>query len=197
MTSNNNRILYIDYLKVLGLFLIILAHVCNNPYIFQIRNFDVPLMVMISGVLSIESYRKSISKNNSIIKYYWKRIERLCIPTWIFLTIFFILSYVATMLTGKNFYTFGTVVRSYLLIDGIGYVWVIRVYLLCALITPIIVYLNNKISNSIIKVCILAVIYILYELMIYFNFNKYNFFLEYIIAYIIPYRNNIYFRYDI
>lgn len=57
-----NRLIFIDYLKLLGLMCIILAHVCTNPIIMQLRSFDVPLMVMISGFLAIGSYKRSVEK---------------------------------------------------------------------------------------------------------------------------------------
>ena len=46
---------YIDFLKLLGLFCIILAHVNPPAIIMQIRNFDVPLMVILSGFLASKS----------------------------------------------------------------------------------------------------------------------------------------------
>ena len=48
---NRKRYIYIDYLKVLGLLLVILAHVnCPSP-LMQVRSFDVPLLVFVSGIL--------------------------------------------------------------------------------------------------------------------------------------------------
>ncbi len=181
-----SRIIYIDYLKLIGLLSIILAHVCNNPYIMQIRNFDVPLMVIVSGFLACGSYKRSMKKDKSLIKYYWKRITRLLIPTWIFLTFYFLIMKIAYINRGYP-YDSNRILRSYLLIDGIGYVWVIRVYLMCSLITPLIFYLNNKIKSNNIKLLILTTIYVLYELFVYFNINKLNPVFSYIIAYIIPY----------
>ena len=181
-----NKIIYIDYLRGLGILLIILAHVCKNPYIMQLRNFDVPLMVVISGYLAIESYKKFMNKDRSILKYYWKRTVRLLIPTWIFLTVFFLIIKIAFI--NKTYpYDTSQILRSFLLIDGIGYVWVIRVYLMCAYITPLILYFNEKIKNDRLKLLIGITIYIIYELFVYFKINKLNPLFEFIIAYIIPY----------
>ena len=150
------KLIYIDYLKLIGLLFIILAHVCNNPYIMQLRNFDVPLMVIISGFLACGSYKRSMEKDKSILKYYWKRITRLLIPTWLFLTFYFILMKMV-YINEVYPYDFSKILRSYLLIDGIGYVWVIRVYLMCSFITPLILYLNDKIKNNKIKFMTLIV----------------------------------------
>ena len=142
-----DRIIFIDYLKIIGLFCIILAHVCTNQYILQIRNFDVPLMVVISGFLAIDSYKRSIENDQSIFNYYWKRISRLLIPTWMFLSLYFLLVFLLVFITKGNYpYSFSTILRSFLLLDGIGYVWIIRVYLICALLTPLFFYFNNKIK---------------------------------------------------
>ena len=48
---------YIDFLKTLGLFCIILAHVNAPGFVMQLRNFDVPLMVILSGMLAATSNR--------------------------------------------------------------------------------------------------------------------------------------------
>ena len=184
----HERIVFIDYLKILGLLCIILAHVCKNPLILQLRNFDVPLMVIISGFLAIDSYKRSIQNDNSLLSYYWKRIKRLLFPTWIFLTIYFILSYVFITSSGANYpYNYMTVLSSFLLLNGIGYVWIIRVYLICAFLTPVIYYFNDKIKSNYIKLAILLIIYVLYELFVFLGYNDLNVIFKYIVAYIIPY----------
>ena len=56
--SNNNRIAYVDFLKIIGLSCIILAHVNPPAWIMMLRSFDVPLMVIISSILAELSYSK-------------------------------------------------------------------------------------------------------------------------------------------
>lgn len=181
-----NRLIFIDYLKLLGLMCIILAHVCTNPIIMQLRSFDVPLMVMISGFLAIGSYKRSVEKKHSLFSYYWKRIKRLVFPTWIFLIIYFIFVYIISI---GNTYPFDLIkiIRSFLLLDGIGYVWIIRVYLLVSFLTPIIFYVNNMIKSDLYKLILLILIYIFYELFVFLGINELNSFFNYVIAYIIPY----------
>lgn len=132
---------YIDILKVIGLAFIILAHVdFKNPMIMQTRSFDVPLMCILSGVLAVGSY----DKEKSIVRYIIKRINRLVIPTWIFLTVYFFVYFFAVKVFNGDFYPIKAVIGSYLLTDGIGYVWIIRVYLICAIITPFIMKALSK-----------------------------------------------------
>ena len=46
----------IDILRTTGLAMIILAHVYPPPLLFHLRNFDVPLMVLLSGMSFVLSY---------------------------------------------------------------------------------------------------------------------------------------------
>ena len=117
-----------DYLKVIALLCIVLAHVNPPAFIFQIRNFDVPLMIIISVWLSMRAIKRD---NFNYKSYVLKRTKRLIIPTWIFLTIYFGLKILLDAPLSIR-----EVIGSYLLIDGIGYVWVIRIYIYIALLTP-------------------------------------------------------------
>lgn len=84
-----SRMFSLDLLRVLGLLCIILAHVSPPNIIFQIRNFDVPFMVMISGILfNLTNIEKDDKVN--IMEYVKKRFVRLVIPVWIFLSILFL-----------------------------------------------------------------------------------------------------------
>ncbi len=51
----------IDILRVCGLLLIMLAHVNPPNLIFQIRTFDVPMMVFVSGVSYFLSKKADVS----------------------------------------------------------------------------------------------------------------------------------------
>lgn len=74
---------YIDVLKVIGLLGIILAHVQPPEVLFQLRNFDVVLMILVSAYLGLQS-----KKSEKLISYLIKRFKRLVIPTWIFISFF-------------------------------------------------------------------------------------------------------------
>ena len=171
----------IDILKSLGSVLIILAHVCSSNIIMQFRNFDVPLMVLVSGYLSVNSFKKS----ESLFKYYKKRLIRLIVPTYIFLIIYFV---IVKIINFNVEYPFDiiTILRTFLLLDGIGFVWIIRVYVLCAFATPLLLYLMNRFSKKIIIVSAI-VIYSIYEIINYYYGGNLNVIVKYIINYLIPY----------
>ena len=176
----------IDILKMIGILFVILAHVSPPGIVTQIRSFDVPLLVIISamlGVKSIEKIQNYTFKN--LLKYYSKRVLRLVAPVWIFLTIFFIAVAILKffqieieVLSVKN------VLSSYLCLQGIGYVWIIRVYVLCTFMLPFIVKFK-KINNTRLLITIF-ILYVLYELSVNFLGTD-NPIMNYIIYYLIPY----------
>ena len=162
--------------------MVILAHTSTNKVIFQIRNFDVTLLVIISGMLGAINY----DKNYSIFQYIKKRFVRLVIPAWLFLTFFFSLIFILDRLTIKtDILTLKNIIGSYLCLGGIGYVWIIRIYILCAISLPLIILMINKFGMKKSGYIILF-IYLLYEITYYF-IGDFDPFFKYIIYYFIPY----------
>lgn len=146
----------IDFLRFTGLMMIILAHVYPPPWLFQLRNFDVPLMVFISGL----SYRLSV-KDEPYSSYVWARVQRLVFPVWIFLTAYFAL--LALTSYPIELPTLDKIWRSYLLVDGIGYVWVIRIFLLVALVGPWVYRYHQTQASHWRYGATLALVYLAYE----------------------------------
>lgn len=138
------RQIEIDILKCLGLFLVILAHVECPPGLFTIRSFDVPLMVFASGLAY--AGRSSFPP---YLDFCSKRCCRLVVPVMLFLVAYFIL----TEAVGTH-YDVETVLRTFLLLDGIGYVWIIRVFLLLMLLTP---FLCRLLRGNCKRGCILLI----------------------------------------
>jgi len=156
------RDLKIDILRCVAIVGIIIAHSEPNKIIFQLRNFDVILMVLILGASFYLSSNRS-SKKISYVTYSIKRMKRLIIPTWIFLTIFFSLFLLISLELKVDYYfSFKEIFMSYIMINGIGYVWIMRVFFLIALISPILLKLNLKIKNNNHYFLILFLIYGIY-----------------------------------
>lgn len=143
------RNLNLDILKSISLLLLISAHtnLPNNSLFFQLRCFDVPLIVFVSGYL----FSLYAQKNKRIIylDYVKKRTIRLLVPTWTFLIIFFSISFVLCFLFKQNFpFSVEKILSSFLLLDsGIGYLWIIRIFLMLALISPFIYAINSIIQK--------------------------------------------------
>lgn len=162
MKSNlqNTRDLSIDLLRTIGILFIILAHVDAPCIIKQIRIFDVVLLVVISGYVYKEP--------KDYIKYIYKRVERLVFPTWLFLTIFFLGLFLVEKILkievgGLNR---DTIISSYTFWWGIGFVWIIRIYLGVAILGPIVL---KKLSFN-----RLILYYIILEAFIVIVLRKYN-----------------------
>lgn len=129
----------IDLLRLIGLVMIMLAHVGSTPLIEQLRNFDVPLMVLISGASFAMSRRQE-----SFLHYCIRRLRRLIVPVWIFLTAYFL---AWCVLFPSSFPTKYTIATSYSLTSGIGYVWIIRIFAFIAILSPWIVIVKNKLGR--------------------------------------------------
>ncbi len=143
-------------MRALGTLLVILAHVNPPVLISQLRTFDVTLLVFISGM------SLTYSQFDDYYHYLKKRCQKLLIPAYI--TIIIILT---TLLIGSNFLHYNislTYIRnSLLLIDknSIGFVWIVKVYLLLAFSVPVIKLFEKKFNNS-------YFLYFLLWLIIYF-----------------------------
>jgi fucose 4-O-acetylase-like acetyltransferase len=149
----------IDILRFVGLAMIILAHVGPPSAIYQLRNFDVPLMVLVSGLSFRVSYKKE-----AYTSYVWKRIKRLVFPVWIFLTAYFL--FVSLFEYPIQSPDNKTIITSYLLLSGIGYVWIIRVFLLVAIASPALLKFCRDIKSHAAYFSILAASYVGYELLL-------------------------------
>ena len=151
---------YIDLLRFVGLSLIILAHV-TPPYVLgQLRSFDVPLMMFVSG---LTASGKDIP---NYWDYVWKRTKRLIVPVWFFLAVYLTIFYFTQFIFLPEQYLTGRMIwRSFLLLDeSIGYVWIIRVFLLVMLVTPLWVKIDNKFKNKCFFVLFVVCVFVANEL---------------------------------
>ncbi len=188
-----NRINYIDFLKFIGLTCIITAHVDTPAWVMMLRSFDVPLMVVLSSILANRSFSRYEQSGSSIMPYYISRVKRLVLPTWIFLLLYFVLMLAGT---GKpeslRYYIASFCLTRY----GIGYVWVILVYLYSAMLIPFFA----KLKMSARGIVIVSAAYILYEIAYYYRVGPsggiLKAFIDTTIFYIIPYGALTYLGYN-
>jgi fucose 4-O-acetylase-like acetyltransferase len=148
----------IDFLRFIGLSLIILAHVDSPIWLDQLRNFDVPLMVLTSGLAFTYS-----RQTKNYISYIWKRIKRLVFPVWLFLSFYFLVDYLGAKLGWFDPVTLNEMLRTYTFIGGIGYVWIIRVFIIVAIAAPWIHKANQNIKSNLLYLLILYIIFLGYE----------------------------------
>ena len=132
----------IDALRFIGISMIILAHVSPEPLLFQFRNFDVPLMLFVSGL----SINQSSQNKKNYMEYLFNRFRRLVFPVWAFFTVYFSVVYFLDCKPIVSFLSENIIFRTFALTTGIGYVWIIRVFLCVAILSPFILSLSKKIT---------------------------------------------------
>ncbi|MBR2165744.1 MAG: acyltransferase [Paludibacteraceae bacterium] len=151
--ASKDRDIAIDILRSIALLGIILIHVFP-PYITlcQLRNFDVPLMVFLSGVgLSYSS--RSFDTVPSVLLYYWRRIEQILLPTWLFIGFYWGLMYILT-----SYVPTSQEVSGYLTLGTYWYVWIMRVFLITALFAPLLPLIRRTFSAKVIVPCVVAIL---------------------------------------
>lgn len=167
MKIQKKRDARIDILRATAILCIILAHSIPNGIIFQIRNFDVTLMVFLMGASFF------LSNKGKTIKYFdyvIKRFNRLVVPTWKFLIFFFGVFYLFSLFLNDEFYfSAKEIITSFTLISGIGYVWVIKVFFIVALVSPLILYISKRIESNSLFFLILLLFYAIYALLLFVN----------------------------
>ncbi len=159
-TVQAERNIHLDILKVVGLLCVILAHTNAPTSVINARSFDVPLLVVISGVLFERSTRDGRIRFWSYVR---KRVLRLLAPTWIFLSFFFLTVLLLVSVLKKPYpFSLKQVLSSYALLTGIGYVWIIRVFILAAMIAPLLYKLKERLPHYVFLM-MLMIAYFFYE----------------------------------
>lgn len=169
-TLSKKRNVNLDLMRFTGILIIMIAHAKPPFWIFQLRNFGTPLLILGSALTYSFIYQnKTINKD----VFFKKRLKRLLIPLWLFLTIFFVFYWAGSLILEKNFpFTIMTIVNSYTLFSGIGFVWIFKVYIILALITPLSLKLcYSSISNRKYFITIIF-LYLIYELIVFLFYGK-------------------------
>lgn len=132
----------IDLMRFIGILLIMFAHVNPPNTLFQIRTFDVPMMVFVSGM----SYYTSGKTSVKLKPYILSRFKRLVLPVWAFLVVFFVAIALFHVPGFQDILTAQTIFLTFLL-SGFHYVWVIKIFLLMALLSPLLTRVANAVSS--------------------------------------------------
>jgi len=84
VASQKGIVSEVDLLRFIGISMFFLAHIGPPAALFQLRSFDVPLMIFVSGL----SYSgRQVVGYASFVR---KRLGRLLIPLYFFLTVYFL-----------------------------------------------------------------------------------------------------------
>lgn len=165
MGTTTNRNIGLDLMRFLGVLVIMIAHSLPPDWLFQLRNFGTPLLIVASALTYAYIYR---NKELDPIPFFKKRLSRLIFPAWIFLIFFFAFNLVVSTLLNRIYpFNLSMVVNSFTFYSGIGFVWIFKVYIVLALITPLALRINNRISDKSRYFIYLIIAYVVYELILY------------------------------
>lgn len=137
----------IDLMRFIGLTMIILAHIGlsrSTSLLFQLRSFDVPLMVFTSGLAF------SGRSTGPYLPFISKRTLRLVLPVYIFVTVYILLNPLLSDWGLVAEYSEKVIKGTYMLRlnPSIGYVWIIRVFLIVMLMTPALIAIDKRIKSD-------------------------------------------------
>lgn len=158
-TRQINRNISVDILKFIGILCVILAHVSPPEIVHGLRSFDVCMLVYASGITL--KYRKYTL--NTYLEYLWHRVKRLIIPSYIFIVIYAVICTLVGTIWNENWLNpISYYIKSFSLIGGgIGYLWIMAVYFLLAIVSPLIGWISEKPNlKKYALYCILALLFL-------------------------------------
>lgn len=167
------RDIRLDVLRALAILSIFVAHSSPNEAVFQLRNFDVTMMAFLMGA----SFYLSTQKHGDIIyfPYVKKRFNRLIVPSWTFTVFFFTLFFIISVLFNEDFYFSMThIIQSFTLLQGVSYMWIMAVFFIVALLSPLLLRISNAIKSNLLYFGLLIIGYLIYLILLFVNENISN-----------------------
>ena len=150
--------------------MIIIAHADPPPWIIQIRSFGATLLIVTSALTHAAIYK---DRTLEILPFYKKRMSRLIFPAWIFLTFFFLIYIAFSRIVGGAYpFSWKEIFLTYTFYKGIGFVWIFKIYMILGLATPLALYYKRRIRTGTRYYLILILIYLVYELALYFTLDS-------------------------
>ena len=155
----------IDLLRFIGLTMIILAHIGlsrSTSLLFQLRSFDVPLMVFTSGLAF------SGRNTGAYLPFIGKRTLRLVLPVYFFVAVYILLNPVLSGWGLVDEYLPEEISGTFMLRlnPSIGYVWIIRVFLIVMLVTPLLLKVDKAIKRDWVCLGVIAAVLVLQQVLV-------------------------------
>lgn len=151
----------IDLIRFVGVAIIMVAHAGPPDWLFHLRNFGTPLLIVASGLTYATIYR---DRSLDPWTFYQKRLARLIFPAWVFLTVFFAFFYVFSKVGGRPLpFSVWKIPETYLFLNGIGFVWILQVYIVLALVTPAALFFSRRVGGNVVYFSCLLAAYFAYE----------------------------------
>ena len=143
---------YIDFMRGSALLLLVVAHTSAPSLLMSVRTFDVPLMVFVSALC--------FRGGESYGSYCRRRARRIYRPTAVFLCVLFALSTFLPIVPARLM-TPEIIAGSFMLWNwpAIPFVWIMRVFLLVALVMPLLDRAVRRLGFALL-LSILAAVYV-------------------------------------
>ena len=177
----------IDLLRFIGLTMIILAHIGlsrSTSLLFQLRSFDVPLMVFTSGLAF------SGRSTGAYLPFIGKRTLRLIVPVYLFVAAYILLNPILSGWGLVDEYSAKVIAGTFMLRlnPSIGYVWIIRVFLIVMLVTPLLLKLDKAIKRDWMCFALIVLVLLTQQLLVnWLKPMKGNWFIQDWVLYILGY----------
>lgn len=141
-----NRDYRIDNVRAIAMICIILAHCVAPSSINNLRSFDVITLVFLSGLVFNVNRTYDFNTYESSMK---RRFIRLFLPTSIYIVLMSFFQFIIYKVAGRSeLLNVKTIINSFLLCENsIGYVWIMKVYFVNFLMSPLFVILIKKIKH--------------------------------------------------
>lgn len=177
-TSLRERDRSVDLLRCIALIGIVFAHISPPPVILQLRGFDVPLMVFLSGVVFSrgKDFRLAVP---DLLRYWFHRMKRIVFPVWLFLVLYYVLMYALyakSPSTSEALEVFTLRTR--------WYVWIFRVFLIVAVAAPFLTILTGKIRVGLLYLGGVTIL-LLHELIAGFDYPRSLYYVVETVPYIV------------
>lgn len=187
---NGSRDKTIDVLRAIAFILIILVHINPPNWINQFAHFNVPVMVFVAGLCT------SLDNKKGYWGFVWHRLKRILIPMYLFI----LPCYIIPLLIADHFGVIDTGLTLKGILgcfvfwrEGMGYIWIFKVFALMAFVTPLAVYINKNIKSEFLYLVILIAIVLCQHGVLYIvallnpSSPGFAFFIENYISYIFGY----------
>lgn len=182
----------IDIVRVISLASIFLLHASPARTAFSLLQFCVPAMLFISGLC----FKTNIATWKDYGAYLKKRFVKLFIPMSCFAFVFSVAVDVFCLLIGREkLFSLTDILAGTLLYDGVGYVWIMRVFFLVACLSPLACFFRKQkkdiafVATSILLYGIYRLLYrivtngtLIYHLLNYFVFDTIPYFIVFLFA---------------
>ncbi len=136
------------------------AHSEPPSWLYQLRNFGTPLLIVASGLTYALIYS---TRRMETLNFYRKRLSKLVFPAWLFIPVFYGFFFVAFHIARRpDPFHFTTILDTFAF-SGIEGVWILKVYITLALITPLALKVEAGMRNTGAYFALLLLVYTAYE----------------------------------